>query len=172
MKRGRDAGPRAREVDLLVHELQGETVVYDLTRHEGHCLNRSARLVWEACDGETPVAAIATRVGRELGQPVDGAFVRFALRRLERAHLLRDPLGEDTGPLLSRRVLAKRLGLLGALSVLLPAVVSIVAPTAAQAATACSPPECHAGRFGCCCTNNRLCENSGGGRGACSGNRC
>ena len=40
--------PRARQDELVVEELQDETLVYDLERHKARCLNRTAALVWLA----------------------------------------------------------------------------------------------------------------------------
>ena len=37
--------PRARQDELIVEELQDETLVYDLQRHKARCLNRTAALV-------------------------------------------------------------------------------------------------------------------------------
>ncbi len=48
--------PRARQDELVVEELSDETLVYDLKRHKANCLNRTAALVWQDCDGQTSVA--------------------------------------------------------------------------------------------------------------------
>ncbi len=156
--------PKARTAGLLVQHLADETVVYDLERHRGHCLNRAAALVWSACDGKRSPDRIARRVSRELETAVDADYVHFALRRLARARLLASEI-QDT-PAMSRRDLARRLGQIGAASLLLPSVISIVAPTAVQAATVtCTPLECIFGgstRRGCCCdSNNRTCIQLG-----------
>jgi len=94
------SAPKARQSDLLVQRLSDETVVYDLKRHRGHCLNHAAALVWAACDGASSPASIARRVSRELGTAVDQGYVRFALGRLARAHLLESDV--DPGPRISR----------------------------------------------------------------------
>ena len=46
MKTTRALMPRARQDELVVEELQDETLVYDLKRHKARCLNRTAALVW------------------------------------------------------------------------------------------------------------------------------
>lgn len=149
--------PRAREDRLVVHELPDEVLVYDLTRHRAHCLNRTAAFIWRHCDGQTTVAEMAALLQEELKYPVDEAVVWLALDRLGRAHLLRErvaPPAGAAGP--SRREVMRELALVGGLAVLLPVVLSIVAPTAAQAAscvasngclgkpngTPCGPPQC------------------------------
>jgi len=141
--------PRARSALLLVRDLGDEVVVYDLESHRGHCLNRTAALVWRACDGRSTIGAIAAQLGRELGVRVEEGLVRYALRKLDQAHLLRAGFPAAT---LTRREIARRLGA----AALLPAVVSLLAPTPSQAAT------CEAGCPTCDCTgqpNGTTCWN-------------
>ncbi|HJZ82776.1 MAG TPA: PqqD family peptide modification chaperone [Pyrinomonadaceae bacterium] len=45
--------PRARSENLVIRELDDETLVYDMERDEAHCLNQTAALVWQRCDGRT-----------------------------------------------------------------------------------------------------------------------
>jgi len=163
--------PQAREDGLVVQELEDETLVYDLLSHKAHCLNRAARAVWRLCDGTRDEAALARLLGKELAGGADEDVVRLALRDLARARLLREPL--TARPRVSRRRLIQRLGQAAAL----PLVVSIVSPTAAQAAT-CTLPQpinpslCNAQNpdaIGCCCGNAKICLS--GGRG-CAGASC
>ena len=116
--------------------------MYDLERHEAHCLNPSAVHVFKRCDGQTTVAELATRARRELGAEVDERWVDLALDGLEQAHLLERGSTPTSSPdSTGRRELLRRAGLGAAL--LLPAVVSMVAPTPAEAAGTCVPePQC------------------------------
>jgi len=163
--------PQAREDGLVVQELEDETLVYDLLNHKAHCLNRAARAVWRLCDGTRDEAALARLLAKELAGDADEDVVRLALGDLERARLLREPL--RARPRVSRRRLIQRLGQ----SIALPLVVSIVSPTAAQAATCLvtqpiNPSACNAGApgtEGCCCKNQKICLS--GGRG-CAGAAC
>lgn len=129
--------PCARQDGLAVQDLVTETVVYDLERHRAHTLNHTATLVWQCCDGETSIPDIARKVALELDRDVDEQLVWLALERLEHAGLLREKL--ERPALLSRRDLASRLRLVGALSLLLPVVTSVVAPTPARAGLSCTP---------------------------------
>ena len=43
--------PVARTESLIVKEVDGETLVYDLTTDKAHCLNDTATRVWKNCDG-------------------------------------------------------------------------------------------------------------------------
>ena len=130
--------PRARSQGLLIRELGGELLVYDLERHRAHCLNPTAALVFRGCDGRTPVPALARRLRGE-GLPADERWVWLALDRLSKANLLEAKV-EPPGAVsrrLSRRELIRRAGQVAGLAVLLPAVTSIVAPTPAEAAATC-----------------------------------
>jgi hypothetical protein len=128
--------PRARQGGLVVRDLGDEVVVYDLESHRGHCLNRTAALVWRSCDGRRTTAAIVAQVGRELGVPASEGLVRYALRRLRDARLLEPASrGEAT---LTRRELARRIGQ----AALLPVVLSLLAPRPSEAASCpCTSPQ-------------------------------
>ena len=158
--------PRARQDGIVVRELPDETLVYDLETHKAHCLNRISAAVWRGCDGKRDVPALAGLLERELKRPADEGLVRVALEQLGKAKLFVEPLKPLATS--SRREMIRRLGAAAAL----PAVISILAPTAAQAAT------CIRGASGCrpswpdpgssctsdfdCCTCK--CQN-GAGRG-------
>ena len=125
--------PLARTEDLVVQELQHEVLVYDLRSHKAHCLNKPSALIWGHCDGGTAPADIARLLEQECGAPVSEDAVWFALNKLSKADLLQDRIilpSERAG--LSRRTAVRRLAV-GAL--MIPAVVSIVAPTAVSAAS-------------------------------------
>lgn len=54
--------PLARREAIITKEVDGELLVYDITRDKAHCLNETAAAVWQLCDGRTSVAAIAERL--------------------------------------------------------------------------------------------------------------
>ncbi len=154
--------PRARRTGLIVEELDGETLAYDLKSHEVHCLNRSAAEVWRCADGDTPLSEMGRRL-RALGLPGDDPVVRLALDRLEKAGLLDGPAvhPSDARPL-TRKDVVRMLGKAAGITLLLPAVASITAPLAAQAASCITAAQCSAARRPNCtglpiCENRRLC---------------
>jgi len=175
--------PRAREDGLIVEELPDEVLVYDVKRHQAHCLNQTAAVVWKRCDGRSTVPEITKSLERELKAPVGEDVVWLALDRLEKNHLLDGPAALRTGGISRRQ--AMKLGLSAVVA--LPLVTSIASPTAAQTAS-CSPDaigcipngnvtvcavssEC----CSCCChTNTGLpadqhCASSGGVEGCVPG---
>jgi hypothetical protein len=124
--------PQARRRGLLLRELPDELLVYDQERHRAHCLNRTAALVFRHADG--------SRTVDELALLLDGGDVREivvqALAQLDEAGLLAAPVEEQLPPAgIDRRHAVRRMGI--AATILLPAVVSIVAPMPAEAAATC-----------------------------------
>ena len=147
--------PEARKEGLVIHKLGEEVLVYDIDRHRAHCLNKTAALVWERCDGKTSVAQLAQQLENKLKTRVDKEVVWLAVDQLDKSRLLESRIAPDTNRIsLSRRELIKRAGLGAAIA--LPLVSSIIAPTAAQAATVCGSVVCSAGicPTGCICVAN------------------
>jgi Coenzyme PQQ synthesis protein D (PqqD) len=150
--------PFARTDQLIVQELPDELLVYDLARHEAHCLNRSAAAVWKHCDGETTVGEMARLLKTELSAPVGTDVVWLALSQLRKFHLL----DEGDEPFLTMRVSRRdlvRKYLPAALA--LPLILSIPAPAAAQAGS-CRPDgaACTTGADCCsaCCPGGTTCQ--------------
>ena len=156
--------PQARKIDIVTREVAGELLVYDRSSDKAHCLNRAATLVWLHCDGHTTVAEMTRLLASELQTPVADEVVWFALDELKKSSLLQRPW---TRPLLvngmSRRALVKRLGIGAAVTV--PLITSIVAPTAAAAAS-CLPVSAPCTADAQCCSNN--CADNGRGTFNCT----
>ena len=146
--------PNARKHQLVTKKLGGEMLVYDRASDEAHCLNATAAQVWAHCDGQTTVAAMAQLLEEELKAPVQDEVVWFALEQLRKSRLLQEPWTRPPHMAqMSRRVMMRRLGIAAAVAV--PLVTSIVAPTAAAAAT------CILGQPGAPCVSNaQCCSNS------------
>src|SRR5947209_6661186 len=156
--------PRARKDDLLVKELSDETLVYDLDRDEAHCLNRTAALVWKRCDGKTTVSKMISLLQQELGSAVDEDLVWLTVTQLRRFRLIEND--ESTFiPRVSRRDLVLKYA---PAALALPVILSIRAPTAAQAAT--TPPNpCIANprAEGCPCQSDADCDSANCNGGVC-----
>jgi Coenzyme PQQ synthesis protein D (PqqD) len=156
--------PKARWEGIVSKKVEGELLVYDRTRDKAHCLNESAAAIWKRCDGQISPTEIAVSLGKEYGVAVDERVVWLGLAELRRSHLLEEPADLDqtsnrnktqwppnlTGMAMSRREAVRRIGLGAAIA--LPIVVSITAPTPAQAGTckhnnsSCTAPaECCSG---------------------------
>jgi hypothetical protein len=147
-REGRTERPCARGAGLVVREVADEVLIYDLESHKAVCLNKTAALVWRACDGQKTVRRIARDVAAETGEAVPEELVWLALEQLGRDHLLDARVSRPVSvERMTRRELMRRLGLAAAIA--LPVVTSIVAPTPAQAAS-CLPS-------GAACTDSAQC---------------
>lgn len=137
--------PQARSSKLVVRELADETLVYDLEGHRAHCLNRTASLAWELCDGRNTVSRIAEKMGARLSARVPDEVVRLALDQLaDRGLLAPDNVHPvPSANLVSRRRMMRRLGL--AAAVALPLVTSIISPTPVMAQSPCTETSCPPG---------------------------
>ena len=134
--------PRARKAGLVVKGLNDEVLVYDLERDKAHSLNSSAAFIWKKCNGRRSVAEVAQALSREFKVPADEQTVWLALDQLSKFNLLEAKVTRPVGvPNISRRQMM-RIGAAAAFA--LPVIVSIVAPTAANAQTSISPAVCNA----------------------------
>lgn len=135
--------PLSRKDDIVVQEMNGEVLIYDLRENKAFCLNETAALVWQACDGKRTVAEIGTSVGNE-------DLVWLALDQLKKENLIVNEIESKFGGL-SRREAVKRVGLSSVLA--LPVIASLVTPTAAQTGTCTGTCVCDAnGSAGICST--------------------
>jgi hypothetical protein len=162
--------PRVRRDALVVRELPSETVVYDRDSHGAHCLDRTAAAVFRAADGTRTVEEIAAALGTDAPPDERVSAARAALDALADAGLLEGPPG--AGP--SRREVLRRVGIGAAF--LAPAVLSVLAPTPAEALATCvtdcagnqgkpctsfGPGTCN-GTTTCTCNTAGCCSDNGG----------
>ena len=133
--------PKAKTERLIVNEIDGETLVYDMGRHAATCLNDFAARVWRECDGETSIGGIAVALGE------DERAVWLALHQLTKSQLLTEAvaLPPDMTTAKSRREITRRLGLGAA------AFVASIAVSTTAAHASCLPA------FAQCLVNNSLC---------------
>jgi hypothetical protein len=124
--------PKGRENDIVVQELKGEVLLFDLNTNKAYCLNQTSALVWNLCDGESSVSDISRKLSQQLKQPVTEDLVWLAVDGLKKDDLL-----EHSEELtirfdgLSRREVIRKVGF--ASMIALPVIASLVTPTAAMA---------------------------------------
>jgi hypothetical protein len=156
MKTTEQVLPNARKENLVIEELPDEVLVYDLNLHKAHCLNQTAALVWEHCDGQTSIKQMVEILRTEFSFRVDEEMVWLALCQLSSVR----PLEEKSIPArgeerLRRREMIRRIGLTATVG--LPFVISIIAPKAIQAGTcSCTTPTTCC-PTGCPCRLNQQC---------------
>ncbi len=122
-----------------MQDLENEVLIYDLTINKAYCLNQTAGLVYQLCDGKRTVAEISDLMSKELKTKVSEDLVWFAIDGLKKDNLLEnaDELSNHFDGL-TRREVVKRVGL--ASMIALPVISAFVAPTAANAASGCVNP--------------------------------
>jgi hypothetical protein len=156
--------PVARRINLIVKELPDETLIYDLDSDEAYCLNQTAALVWKSCDGQTPVSELCSLLEMEGSSSVAPEVVWLALDQLYKFRLLEErPATPVYLAGIKRRELIKRIGLV---ALTLPVIMSISAPTSAQAGSPCSCTGNNCRPTGCPCMQHVDCVNK------CSGGTC
>jgi hypothetical protein len=150
--------PVARKDEIVSREVEGELLIYDRLRDKAHCLNDSAAAIWKRCDGRSTIAQIAQSIALQSGGSADENFVQLGLDELSERHLLEQARPRTKArPTLSRREAVRRIGLGAAIA--LPIVITITAPTPAQAGS------CR-GAGVSCGTGSQCCS------GTCSGGSC
>ncbi len=131
-----DFTPKSRKDNLVVQEIDGEVLIYDLNKNKAFCLNQTSALVWQACDGSRTVADIGETVGKQLKSQVSEDLVWLALDQLSKENLVeKQTVSNDKFKGLSRREVIKKVGL--GTMIALPIVTSLVAPLAVHANSAC-----------------------------------
>lgn len=160
--------PQRVERGLLIEEVADETIVFDRVRHRAHCLNRVAACVWRHCNGHNTAAQIAALATAELGMAIDEQVVEIAWQQLSKAALLQKP-SYVPGDKKARREMLRKLA---AAAVLVPTVMTVIAPTAAQAASSVNTCAGQSGSDNICrtfsCPGGKTCKNAGGGLAECA----
>src|SRR5207237_1385803 len=120
--------PLARTENLTTQQHPTELIVYDLSNHKAHCLNRACTFVWKQCDGTRSVEQLGNLLHQELGVANPTAVVQLALEQLDRRNLLQQPVvALPREERLSRRDALRKLAIAAAA---LPAIMTLTAPKA------------------------------------------
>jgi Coenzyme PQQ synthesis protein D (PqqD) len=127
--------PLSRRDQLVVQEHDGEVLIYDLRSNKAFCLNATAALVWQACNGKLEISEIAERISKQLNETASEELVWLALDRLEKEDLIEAEEIPSRFSGLNRREVIKKIGAGSMLA--LPVIASLIAPTPAHAASSC-----------------------------------
>lgn len=127
--------PKSRQENIVVQEMDGEVLIYDLVKNKAFCLNQTSSLVWQACDGRRTIGEIGNHLSDQLGNHSEDVLW-LALDQLSKDDLI------DAGSYLpvkfegmSRREVIRKIGLSTVAA--LPVIAALVAPTAIHANSAC-----------------------------------
>ena len=124
--------PRRRTDQLIAEDIRGECVIYDERQKKAHHLNATLAWIWHRCDGNTSLEAMAAAFERQF-DVVDGLdIVTPAVKQLEACELLEAPIDLPELATGATPEISRRAAVAGG-SILLPALVSMIAPTPAAA---------------------------------------
>lgn len=158
-----DKKPLGRKDDIVVQELDGEVLIYDLKVNKVFCLNQTSALVWQACDGKRTIAEINNWLGQHLDSQTNEDIVWLALDQLSKENLIENKNEiENKFSAMPRREVVKKLGM-GSL-IALPVIASLTAPAAAQTGTCagrCGATLACPQVSGCVCSNPTQNQNNG-----------
>lgn len=178
--------PIARKSDIVMQEIDDETLIYDIIENKAFNLNHTSAMVWSLCNGARTVADIAKDMTGKLDSVITEDFVWLAVEQLKKDNLLEDCTAiviPFEG--LSRRKIIRKVGL--ASLVAFPIISSLLAPLPIHAASGCfgnnnarqsadgctcdSASDC----IGNCCAdspNPRVCISTNRAQGDPCGNNC
>ncbi len=163
--------PSAHNSDLVVQELENETLLYDMQNHKAFCLNETCSIIWKNCDGQTKTKELADK------NNLTEELIELAINELQKYNLIKEKI-ETQVPKdkVERRKFLVKAATMAAVAI--PTVSTIVAPRAVNAqscagtgplmplpanAPAANSPAC--GNYcvsPCCMSGNAVSTYSGG----------
>lgn len=138
--------PAARKENIVVQEVDGEVLVYDLSSNKAYCLNGTSAAVYMACDGFTAADEVRRR------HKFTDDLIDLALEQLDENGLLqeRGKFSASSGAINRRDALRK---VATASAFALPLIMSVAVPTALYAQSICGAACAGVGICGGACPN-------------------
>ena len=127
--------PLLRTENLVVKELPNEILIYDLENNKAYCLNETARLIMNECNGVNSVDDSIISLNRKLNTKLDEEMIWMVINQFQEFNLIEKgyEIPVQTTKVSRRRILQTA----AALGIALPIVTSLVAPIAAHAQSGC-----------------------------------
>jgi hypothetical protein len=151
--------PFLRTENLVVKELPSELLIYDLEENKAFCLNETARLVMDECDGTQTIDEAIKSLNHKLNAKMSEEMVWMVIEQFKKSNLLKDDyqVPIETTKVTRRKILHSA----AALGITLPIITSLVAPVAAQVQSGCVPSEqpCVNTEGGSNCCEDLFCVN-------------
>jgi len=122
---------RKRQDGRIIKRVDDELVIYDEQNHKVFHLNKAAAIVWEHCDGASSLDDLAHTLASHSELPASVDLAGLALQELRDADLIEGSFASVAGREVARRDVVRMAGF----ALALPAVVSLLAPTPAMAAS-------------------------------------
>lgn len=125
-------GVRAKQV--LRQPVAEEMILYDEDLHRAHRLDREAATMFVLADGARDLDEVSVEASARLGMPVQDDRARDVLEGLGAAGLLTEDAGSRL-VLKANSAQSRRQVLEGTLTVAVPGILTVLAPTVTQAAS-------------------------------------
>jgi hypothetical protein len=125
--------PRVRQSDLFSEEIHGERVIYDDSNKKVHRLNPTMSWVWSHCDGSRTVDDLIAAMQGETGRDDARGLITSGLKQLGDANLLQPESVDLNALMAARSTVGRRAAVAAGLSIAVPMMTSIIAPTPAAA---------------------------------------
>jgi len=155
--------PCSKREDVVIQELPGELLIYNLSTDRAFCLNETSAFVWKHADGEKNVDQIRSMMEREFKVAVKEDLIWLALEQLGRDELMETETVEKF-PGISRREVIRRIGLSSLIA--LPVIAGLATPVHAVGcpySNLVTPTQCMDNNPGCagraCTTSGTTCTN-------------
>ncbi|NJM52004.1 MAG: PqqD family protein [Blastocatellia bacterium] len=75
--------PSMRTANLVVKELSNEILIYDLEKNKAFCLNETARLIMDECDGVKSIDEAAESLNRKLKAGISEEMIWMVIEQLK-----------------------------------------------------------------------------------------
>lgn len=80
--------PMALTSNLVVREINGEVLIYNLETYKTSFLDEVSALIWRSCDGRKSVAQISFDVSWKLNSNIDEELIKQTIAELKRDNLI------------------------------------------------------------------------------------
>ena len=126
--------PRVRQSSLFSEDMHGERVIYDNGNKKVHPLNPTMTWIWDHCDGSRTIDELIATLHSDTGCDDARGLITSGLKQLAEANLLEpgsvDRTALDEG---ERSTVSRRAAVVAGISIAVPIMTSILAPTPAAA---------------------------------------
>jgi hypothetical protein len=127
------SNPRVRHSNLWAEELNEQYVIYDTHSQTVHGLNRTMSWLWSHCDGSRTLDDLIAAMQRDTGDDNARSLITVGLKQLAEANLL-EPGSVDLNAVMAEpSTVGRRAAVAAGLSIAVPMMTSIIAPTPAAA---------------------------------------
>ncbi|MBI4377722.1 MAG: PqqD family protein [Nitrospinae bacterium] len=93
-----DSHKPVRRNDLLIRDIEDESIIYDHTNNTVHSLNITAKFIWDFCDGRHELSEIAREITTKFNVDLNTAFrdIEETIEKFKENNLLQESPPDTT----------------------------------------------------------------------------